>query len=166
MNKSDQINHLATALCKAQSEMAGASKDASNPFFKSKYADLGSVIKAIKAPFANNGLSIDTVLNDFGRMKMTKRVADSLKFKIPTLRNVEFSYPYMHDGRFKRLSEVLDHYTNDIQDSPSLANELKQSIKLTSNEKVDLTAFLLTLTDKEFLFNRDYSYPRTFFQNN
>ena len=57
MNKSDQINHLATALCKAQSEMAGASKDASNPFFKSKYADLGSVIKAIKTPFANNGLS-------------------------------------------------------------------------------------------------------------
>ena len=116
--------------------------------------------------FANNGLPIDTVLNDFGRMKMTKRAEDSLKFKIPTLRNVEFSYPYMHDGRFKRLSEVLDHYTNGIQDSPSLANKLKQSIKLTSNEKVDLTAFLLTLTDKEFLFNRDYSYPRTFFQNN
>lgn len=57
MNKSDQINHLATALCKAQSEMAGAVKDANNPFFKSKYADLGSVIKALKIPFANNGLS-------------------------------------------------------------------------------------------------------------
>ena len=63
MNKSDQINHLATALCKAQSEMAGASKDASNPFFKSKYADLGSVIKAIKTPFANNGLSYSQFMN-------------------------------------------------------------------------------------------------------
>ncbi len=114
--------------------------------------------------FANNGLPIDTVLNDFGRMKVTKRAEDSLKFKIPTLRNIQFSYPYMHDGRFKRLSEVLNHYTNGIEHNPTLANELQQSIELSSNEKVDLTAFLLTLTDKEFLFNRDYSYPRTFFQ--
>ena len=57
MNKSDQINHLAAALCKAQAEMGGAVKDAKNPFFKSSYADLTSVIKAIKEPFANNGLS-------------------------------------------------------------------------------------------------------------
>ena len=113
--------------------------------------------------FANNGLPIDTVLNDFGRMTMTKQIEDSLKFKIPTLRNIEFSYPYMHDGRFKRLSEVLNHYTNGIQPHPTLAHELKKGIELTSNEKVDLTTFLLTLTDKEFLFNRDYSYPRTFF---
>lgn len=116
--------------------------------------------------FANNGLPIDTVLNDFGRMKMTKRTEDSLKFKIPTLRNIEFSYPYMHDGRFRRLSEVLAHYTKGIQQHPTLASELQQPIKLSSNEKVDLIAFLLTLTDKEFLFNRDYSYPRTFFQKN
>jgi hypothetical protein len=57
MNKSDDIKDLAAALCKAQSEMGGAVKDANNPFFKSKYADLGSVIRAIKEPFANNGLS-------------------------------------------------------------------------------------------------------------
>jgi len=116
--------------------------------------------------FANNGLQIDTVLNDFGRMTMTKQIEDSLKFKIPTLRNIQFSFPYMHDGRFKKLSEVLNHYTKEIQQSPTLAKELQQPIELTSNEKVDIVAFLLTLTDKEFLFNRDYSYPRTFFQNN
>ena len=57
MNKSESINELSTALCKAQSEMGGAVKDAKTPFFKSSYADLTSVIKAIKEPFANNGLS-------------------------------------------------------------------------------------------------------------
>jgi len=57
MNKSESIDKLAAALCKAQAEMGGAVKDAKNPFFKSSYADLTSVIKAIKEPFANNGLS-------------------------------------------------------------------------------------------------------------
>jgi hypothetical protein len=57
MNKSEQVDKLSAALCKAQAEMGGAVKDAKNPFFKSSYADLTSVIKAIKEPFANNGLS-------------------------------------------------------------------------------------------------------------
>ena len=61
MNKSESIAELAKALCKAQSEMGGAVKDAKNPFFKSSYADLTSVIKAIKEPFNNNGLSLDLV---------------------------------------------------------------------------------------------------------
>lgn len=110
--------------------------------------------------FANNGLGIDTILNDYGRMRITKQPNDSLKFKIPTLRNIEFSYPYMHDGRFKRLSEVLNHYTNGIHKSSTLAPELKQPILLSSNEKVDLTAFLLTLSDKEFIFNKKFAYPK------
>ena len=57
MNKSDDIKELAAALCKAQGEMGGAAKDSNNPFFKSKYSDLGSVIRAIKQPFVDNGLS-------------------------------------------------------------------------------------------------------------
>jgi len=57
MNKSESISNLAKALCKAQNEMGGAVKDAKNPFFKSSYADLTSIIKAIKEPFASNGLS-------------------------------------------------------------------------------------------------------------
>jgi hypothetical protein len=57
MNSSIEINELATALCQAQSQMGGAVKDSSNPFFKSNYADLTSVIKAIKQPFSDNGLS-------------------------------------------------------------------------------------------------------------
>jgi len=57
MNKSESIKELATALCKAQAEMSGAKKGATNPFFKSKYADLGSIVEAVKEPFASNGLS-------------------------------------------------------------------------------------------------------------
>ncbi len=98
--------------------------------------------------FENNGLPIDTTLNDYGRGAITKQPVDTLKFKVPTLRNIEFSYPYMHDGRFRKLGQVLNHYSQD--------KEL--GIELAPNEKVDLIAFLLTLTDKAFLFNPDFGY--------
>jgi cytochrome c peroxidase len=110
--------------------------------------------------FANNGLPIDTVLKDFGRMKITNNAADSLLFKVPTLRNIEYSFPYMHDGRFKKLSQVINHYTNDIQASATLSSALKRPITLSANDKVDLIAFLLTLSDKEFVFNPKHQYPK------
>jgi cytochrome c peroxidase len=109
--------------------------------------------------FENNGLPVDSSIKDIGRMKITHKLEDSLKFKVPTLRNIEFSYPYMHDGRFKRLSEVLKHYTNGAQQGKTLSAALQQPILLSSDEKVDLIAFLLTLTDSHFLFNTAYSYP-------
>ena len=110
--------------------------------------------------FANSGLPMDTTLNDLGRMKITNLASDSLLFKVPTLRNIEFSYPYMHDGRFKTIREVLNHYDSGIVHSNTLAIELEDGMPLSSTEKVDLTAFLLTLTDKEFLFNPDFAFPR------
>jgi cytochrome c peroxidase len=113
--------------------------------------------------FVNNGLKVDPTLNDFGRMKITVKSSDSLKFTIPTLRNIEYSYPYMHDGRFKKLSQVIQHYSSGIQSSKTLDNRLKEPIALSSNEKVDLLAFLLTLSDKEFIFNSNFNYPTTFF---
>lgn len=113
--------------------------------------------------FRNNGLSVDTTLKDFGRYLVTKNPLDSLKFKVPTLRNIEFSYPYMHDGRFKRLSQVINHYVTGIEKSKTLASELQHPIMLSSNEKVDLVAFLLTLTDKSFLFNPQFYYPKEIF---
>ena len=106
--------------------------------------------------FESNGLSIDTMLKDFGRVLITKNPQDSLKFKVPTLRNIEFSFPYMHDGRFKKLSEVLNHYQN----KKLAKNSVGERVLLSSNEKVDLIAFLLTLSDKEFLFNPKHSFPR------
>lgn len=69
VNKSDSIKELAVALCNAQSEMSGAVKDANNPFFKSKYADLSAVVRAVKEPFSNNGLSyVQFPIEDNGRI--------------------------------------------------------------------------------------------------
>lgn len=110
--------------------------------------------------FSDNGLPLDTTLNDFGRMKVTQNKADSLKFKIPSLRNLQYSYPYMHDGRFKKLSEVLNHYVKGIENRPGLAIELENRIPLSSTEKVDLIAFLLTLNDKNFVFNKEFGFPK------
>lgn len=110
--------------------------------------------------FENNGLEIDTTLNDVGRMRITQNPNDAYKFKVPTLRNVQFTYPYMHDGRFKTLTEVVLNYNNGIINSETLSENLKEPINLSDNERVELVAFLKTLTDKEFLFNERFSYPR------
>ena len=110
--------------------------------------------------FADNGLPVDSTINDIGRMKVTQNKADSLKFKIPSLRNLQYSYPYMHDGRFKKLSEVLNHYVNGIENRPGLAKDLAKKIPLSSTEKVDLIAFLLTLNDKKFVFNKEFGFPK------
>ncbi len=110
--------------------------------------------------FANNGLPVDTSLNDFGRWGVTKKSEDSLLFKIPSLRNVNFSFPYMHDGRFKSLQKVLDHYSDGISPSATLSKELENPMELTDRDKVDLMAFLLTLDDKEFVFNKALGFPR------
>lgn len=108
--------------------------------------------------FENNGLAIDDELNDIGRMKVTHKREDSLKFKVPSLRNVEYTYPYMHDGRFKTLGMVLNNYIMGIQQSPTLHPSLRKGIYLTSDEKADMISFLFTLSDKEFLKDPKFSY--------
>ena len=110
--------------------------------------------------FKNNGLALNPALNDFGRMKITHQSKDSMFFKVPSLRNVEYSFPYMHDGRFTKLSEVIKHYTSSIINNPNISKELKNSIALSSSERVDLITFLLTLSDKKFLFNPQHSFPK------
>jgi cytochrome c peroxidase len=109
--------------------------------------------------FENNGLQIDTTLKDYGRMLVTKYRKDSLLFKVPTLRNIAYTSPYMHDGRFKKLSQVLNHYSNGIQLSATLANQLRKGIHLSKNDQVDVIAFLLTLSDRKFLFNEQFHHP-------
>ena len=108
--------------------------------------------------FENNGLTPDDSLHDIGKMAVSHNSADSLKFKVPTLRNIEYSHPYMHDGRFKNLNQVLVNYVKGARISPTLSPQLQNGIHLSSNEKIDLIAFLLTLTDKEFLYNPQFSY--------
>jgi cytochrome c peroxidase len=110
--------------------------------------------------FENNGIPVDKEYNDFGRYRITGQTKDSLMFKVPTLRNIEFSIPYMHDGRFKTLNAVMNHYTTQIESSSNKTNKIKKNLPLNANERVDIIAFLLTLSDKEFLFYPDFAYPR------
>jgi len=111
--------------------------------------------------FENNGLALDTNLKDLGRMKITHRSSDSLKFKVPSLRNIEVSYPYMHDGRFRNLAMVLFHYSDGIIQSPTLSPVLKNKLPLNEADKNALIAFLKTLTDEAFLHNPEYGYHKT-----
>jgi cytochrome c peroxidase len=113
--------------------------------------------------FENNGLAMDETLNDGGRKKITRQDVDSQRFKVPTLRNIEYSYPYMHDGRFKNLNQVLNNYIGGIQQSPTLHPLLQKGIYLSNSDKRDLIAFLSTLTDKKFLTNPKFGYPKEIF---
>lgn len=110
--------------------------------------------------FAANGLPVDTSLNDGGRVKITGASNDSLLFHIPSLRNLSFTYPYMHDGRFKRLYQVINHYTSGITYTQYLSPELKTPILLSDNQKADLISFLLTLNDSSFVFNTSNKFPK------
>jgi len=110
--------------------------------------------------FENNGLPIDQTLNDMGRYVITQNENDKRKFKVPSLRNLSFTYPYMHDGRFMTLKEVINHYTSGIEYSETLSLQFNKSIELSSNEKVDLISFLLTLNDKDFVFNKKHQFKK------
>jgi cytochrome c peroxidase len=100
--------------------------------------------------YHNNGL--DTIFADGGRGKITKEITDYGKFRVPSLRNVALTYPYMHDGRFWNLEEVLDHYSYGVlSNSQNLSPVLKQGISLNPIERKYIIAFLMTLTDYELL---------------
>ena len=106
--------------------------------------------------YRNNGL--DTVFEkDLGRARITETNADLGKFKVPSLRNVALTAPYMHDGRFNSLQEVLNHYNNGVKHSPTLATELQQNgklgISISDTEKQRIITFLMTLTDYDFIQN-------------
>ncbi len=112
--------------------------------------------------FANNALPIDTSLNDMGRFRITDDSANIRHFKIPTLRNLLYSFPYMHDGRFKRLRDVLNHYAKGINMHDE-TRSINTPIPLSSNDITDLISFLHALTDRTFIFNPAFSqihYPQ------
>ena len=127
--------------------------------FKNNCASCHSEPLFTNGKYENNGIPLDTTLNDIGRQRITEKFEDYLKFKVPTLRNIQFTNPYMHDGRFEKLTEVVKHY-NSLGNNKNLPKQLQKLMNLTDNERVDLVAFLLTLTDNEFLFDKRFSYPR------
>jgi len=110
--------------------------------------------------FHNNGLDSD--FQDLGRYDITGNPLDQGLFKSPTLRNIEFSAPYMHDGRFKTLEEVINHYNFGGYDSPTVDPLMKYvgvGLLLSDNEKANLKTFLLTLSDEDFINNPNFSNP-------
>lgn len=111
--------------------------------------------------FKNNGLPIDSDLNDLGRKTITEKEKDFLQFKVPTLRNIEFSFPYMHDGRFKKLKDVIGHYSKLPHSKMGFSKELKRIKEpFTESQQKDLISFLKTLSDKDFLYNPVFMYPK------
>jgi len=104
--------------------------------------------------FKNIGLYDGDVLNDRGRFDITKDSNDLGKFKTPGLRNVAITAPYMHDGRFKSLLEVVEYYNNPtafINNPLNIDSTLAVPLGLTKQEKLDLVAFMKTLTDKRYV---------------
>ena len=102
-------------------------------------------------------------MKDIGRENVTKNPADKAKFKVPSLRNIALTAPYMSDGRFKTLEEVVEHYNSGLKQSATLDPALQQTIDkgllLDAQEKADLVAFLKTLTDNTLVTDSRYSNP-------
>ncbi len=116
---------------------------------------------SLNGSMSNNGL--DMTFSDKGLGNVTGNETDNGKFKVPSLRNVEFTAPYMHDGRFDNLEEVLDFYSDQIKlQSPNLdiniASHNKQ-LNLTAQQKTDIIEFLKTLSDTEFMDNPKFKTP-------
>lgn len=132
-------------------ELAGLS------LFKQKCATCHAGELFTDQTFRNNGLSRATN-RDEGRSLVTARPEDKYRFKVPSLRNVDRSPPYMHDGRFQTLEQVLDHYAGGMQDvpelDPALRTDGKPGVRLTDPEKKKIIQFLRTLTDFEYISDR------------
>lgn len=113
--------------------------------------------------YMNNGLDSDADFLDNGRENVTMQTEDRAKFKVPSLRNIDKTQPYMHDGRFTTLREVVDHYNEGLIASstidPAIENTRETGLFLTEDDKNDLVAFLQTLTDNQFLSNPEYADP-------
>jgi cytochrome c peroxidase len=103
--------------------------------------------------FANNGL--DSAFTDIGREKATGKASDRGKFAVPSLRNIALTAPYMHDGRFGKLEDVIEHYSTGVVRSqtldPNLAKHPDGGVPLSAADKHSLVAFLSTLSDQKFL---------------
>jgi cytochrome c peroxidase len=102
---------------------------------------------------------MNSVLKDVGRMGITKKPEDSLKFKVPTLRNLFLTGPYGHDGRFFSVGAVLDHYRSGVINGPTTDPLVRNRIRIDDFEKADLTIFLRTLTDTSFVKDKRLSQP-------
>lgn len=109
--------------------------------------------------YRNIGMPEDELLHDKGRMKITNRSEDSLKFKVPSLRNVALTFPYSHDGRFYTLLDVMNFYRNNKSNAPTVDSLFKHGMPVSNYEIGQLTAFLKTLTDSAFISDPRFAAP-------
>ena len=99
------------------------------------------------------------IREDPGRARITLKEEDHGKFKVPGLRNIELTYPYMQDGRFSDLMEVIEHYNEGLANPANLDPALEQPMNMSEQDKQDLLAFLKTLTDYEYITKISLSDP-------
>lgn len=115
----------------------------------------------LNTDYLNNGM--DETFTDLGRGGFTMNPGDNGKFKVPTLRNIELSAPYMHDGRFTTLEQVVEHYSTGLVSSPTISPLMKEvdngGLLLPPYEKKCMVDFMKTLTDWEFVNNPDFKDP-------
>lgn len=109
--------------------------------------------------YRNVDIPLDPFLKDVGRMRITNDPGDSLKFKVPSLRNVAMTFPYGHDGRFFSLQSVMEHYRNIRGNQPQTDSLLRKGLPLSNFEIGQLKAFLYTLTDSSFLKDPRFAAP-------
>ncbi|MDB5223708.1 MAG: cytochrome peroxidase [Chitinophagaceae bacterium] len=127
--------------------------------FKSKCAVCHKEPLFTDNSFRNIGLPIDPVLKDYGRMRVTGDKNDSLKFRVPGLRNVMLTSYYAHDGRFSDVGQMLLHYAGGVQHGPTLDPLLVNGIPLTANEMSYLISFMSALTDASVTTNPRFLKP-------
>ena len=121
-----------------------------NGYFSGQFRDIG----------------LDASYSDLGLGAISGRAEDRGRFKVPNLRNVTLTAPYMHDGRFKTLDDVLDHYSHNINSSANLDTFLKTTgtgapmrMNISAHENQAIIGFLGTLTDADMITNPAYSDP-------
>jgi cytochrome c peroxidase len=110
--------------------------------------------------YRNVGLPINTFLRDYGRMRITNNSADSLKFKVPSLRNVQVTFPYTHDGRFYYTEQMINFYKDNVVNGPTTDPLVRNKIPLNAQEVNQLIYFLNTLTDSTFIKEPKFSQPQ------
>jgi len=148
-SKYDKVMRRETGSSFTETELAGYN------LFKEKCSSCHAEPFFTDFTYRSNGL--DKVSADEGRYHITNVASDLGTFRVPTLRNIEYTGPYMHDGRFYNLDEVLEHYSSGIKASANLDGKLTNGIKLNDLEREQVKSFLKTLTDNEFIKNTLYS---------
>ena len=129
--------------------------------FQTKCASCHSGELFTDESYRNTGMYYNAQYDDRGRYRVTLDWNDNMKFRVPSLRNVEYTAPYMHDGRFYSLDAVLNFYSDNVENQANLDPILKQNghigISMTTLEKQYIVAFLKTLSDQQFITNKQFA---------